>query len=90
MTAWESHTGTLTLDAPEGYSDCPATYTITTGWDHTRLVEWNGCALDEWTFGGRKQTRDTAVDLLGHDEVSRQERIAGDEWAYANRRRFAA
>ena len=29
MTGWESHTGTLTLDAPEGYSDCPATYTVT-------------------------------------------------------------
>lgn len=87
---WESIACTLTLDAPEGYSECPATYSIGTQWDNGRLLRWDACTLDEWAFNGRKQTRATAVALLGEDEVRRQEELAGERWSYENRRRIAA
>lgn len=63
MTAWEIHTGTLTLDAPEGYSDCPAIYTVTTGWDHTRLVEWNGCTLEAKIANPKQQASSPQLSL---------------------------
>lgn len=79
------HSGSLTLDAPEGYSECEARYEIDASWSRRRnglrqVLHVSGIQLDEWTFDGRRQTRATAVALLGEAEVERQEDIALIAW----------
>lgn len=80
------HSGNLTLDVPEGYSECEARYEIEASWSHRngrgyrQVLHISGVSLDEWTFNGRRQTRDTAVELLGEAEVERQEDLALIEW----------
>lgn len=81
------HTGTLTLDASEGYIEAEALFEIDALWSRhrdrygMRSIQWvNSITLDSWTFNGRKQTRETAVALLGEDEVERQEDLALADW----------
>ncbi len=73
------HTGTLCLDAPEGYNECPAVYELGVSWVMGEPIV---VAVDliSWTFDGRQQTRDTAVALIGDAEVQRQESEAVEAW----------
>lgn len=73
------HTGTLYLDAPEGYCECPATYELAVCWVMGDPVI-TAVNLLSWTFDGRQQTRDTAVALIGDGEVQRQEADACEAW----------
>lgn len=94
MQAWETHYGTLTLDAVEGYVEAEAIFQITTSYDDAGIIRGRGwrsgechaCRIEEWTFNGLTQTRETAIALLGEDEVKRQEAAAGADWqdAFAN------
>lgn len=87
MSRFDYHTGTLTMDAAEGYVEAEALFKIDAFWSRhrdrygMRSIQWvNNISLDSWTFDGRKQTRETAVALLGEDEVARQEDLALIEW----------
>lgn len=75
MIGYEDYGGTLTLDAPEGYADCPATYTMRVEWYRGKVTDLIGCTLDTWTFAGRQHSREQAVNLIGEAEVTRQEAI---------------
>ena len=66
------YTGTLCLDAPEGYNECPAVYDLDVIWCQGEPYV-SSVQLLSWTFDGRQQTRDTAVALIGDGEVQRQE-----------------
>lgn len=80
------HSGNLTLDAAEGYSECEARFEIEASWSSRnhrgvrQVLHISGVSLDEWTFDGRRQTRATAIALLGEAEVERQEDLALIAW----------
>lgn len=81
------HPFTLTLDAPEGYVEAEATLEIDAAWSSRRdrygmrsILHVNEFSLSEWTFDGRKQTRETAVALIGAASVEMQEQLALDAW----------
>ena len=72
-----NYTGTLYLDAAD--HECPAVYELDVIWMQGEPYV-NSVRLDEWTFGGRRQTRETAVALIGDGEVQRQEGEAVEAW----------
>lgn len=79
------HAGQLTIDAPEGYSECVAVYRVYATWSARnrkgyRTIEDAHCTLKHWTFNGRPQTRSTAIALMGEKEVQRQEDLALSAW----------
>ncbi|MTH66730.1 hypothetical protein [Paracoccus shanxieyensis] len=81
------HTDTLTLDASEGLVEAEAIFAIDAAWSSHRnargyrSIDWiSSCELESWTFDGRKQTRATAVALIGEAEVERQENLAMYSW----------
>lgn len=80
------HRDTLTMDVAEGYTECEAIYRISASWGARRrggsreLLAAHDCTLDGWFFGGRPQSRATAVALLGEAEVDRQEEAACIRW----------
>lgn len=73
------YTGTLCLDAHEGCVDAPAVYEIDAIWSQGDVYPMSVVLLS-WTFDGRQQTRNTAVALIGADEVERQEAHACKAW----------
>jgi len=72
--------GTLTIDAPEGYCECPAEFWITAHWDGRRISHLSACKLAEAPFNGRARNRAWWLEVLGHDELRRQEDIALAHW----------
>lgn len=80
------HTGTIVLDKDEGMIEAEAVYEIDALWsrrDHRgwrSVVYVNSVTLISWTYGSRKQNRETAVALAGDDWIQRMEEIAGTEW----------
>ena len=79
------YTGTLCLDAHEGYCECEAVYEIADIWSQGEPFA-AGVDLISWTFDGRQQTRATAVALIGDGEVQRQEADACEAWLDTARR----
>lgn len=79
------HRGTLEAYTSGGVIDAEATYSIDAVWGPRQrgirsLWHVNDCTLDCWIFDGRKQSRATAVALLGEEEVARQEDLACEKW----------
>ena len=87
--AWLDHPGTLCLDAPEGYNECPAVYQMQVEYYRGRPDNFVRATLMTWTFNGREQSRMTAVEMLGEDEVSHQEQLALDAYAEGPHERLA-
>lgn len=82
----DTHTGSLIIDAPEGYIEAEATFTIAACWSRRnsrgyRTVDYvSDAELESWIFNGRKQTRETAVALMGEDAVQQSEQFSVEEW----------
>ena len=80
MDGWIAHEATLTLDAPEGYAECAATYQMAVTYRRGRVDDLRRAELTDWIFNGRHQSRATAVALLGQSEVTRQEELTASQW----------
>lgn len=80
------HNGSLTLDEMEGAIEAEAIFEIDATWSRRsrngmRSVDHvAGVNLLQWTFGGRKQDRETAVKLAGEEWVAHQEDLALTQW----------
>lgn len=80
------HTGTLTIDAAEGYCECEAVFKIDATWSTQRVngmrqlysaqIVW----VSNWTFNKLPQTEATALAILGTHEFDRQCQLALEEW----------
>lgn len=77
MIAWIDHDATIDLAGDE----FSAVYQVRIDQYRGQKDDLLGCTLTSWSFYGREQTRKTAVELLGREEVARQEDIAArDFW----------
>lgn len=80
------HDGTLTIDEAEACIEAAATYEIAACWSprdrrgYRRVDYVSDVRMTGWVFGGRRQTRETAVALAGEDAVSAAEWIAVEKW----------
>lgn len=80
------HSGSQTLDEMEGAIEAEALFEIDATWSRRgrngfRTVEHvAGVNLLQWTYGGRKQTRETAIALAGPGWIEKQEEIALTAW----------
>lgn len=80
------HTGSICLDEAEGLIEAEAIFEIEASWSSRRRngfrsIDYvSGVRLLSWTYGARKQTRETAVALAGEAWVEAQEDHALTEW----------
>lgn len=74
-TAWLNYPGAFALD-DGNYDRCPASFQMRVECHRGRVDEVRGCTLESWNFNGREMTRQAAADLVGEDEVRRQEELA--------------
>ena len=88
--SWERHEGTLTLGPEEDSREYPAEFWVTAHWDGRRISHWSTCKLAEAPFNGKPRSRAWWLEVLGADELRRQEDIAGENWREANNRLFHA
>lgn len=78
--SWEHHEGTICLGPEEDSREYPAEFWITAHWDGQRISHLSACKLAEAPFNGRARNRAWWLEVLGHDELRRQEGIALEKW----------
>lgn len=77
MRDWPTFTDEIELNWGD---PCPAEFQLTVDTINGRYEDVCCAIVERWWFNGREQARDTLIQLLGTDEVLRQEKAYENRW----------